>query len=117
MTQPDLFRYHDHTNASESKVARDEGIARVTKNNLSWVDRATIALRWYGAMHSGEEVTGEQLRAVLLDLKFPKPTHVNAWGALIRSAASAGIIEDTGRVTQTTTKQSHARLTRVWTFK
>lgn len=97
--QGDLF--------SGGKAARDEGIARVSKNNREWIAAALtfisgVSLEWRGQM--------EDLRPII-EQNVGAPTKANAYGALTRMAIRKKLIRRTGVRVQMKRKDSHARMT------
>jgi hypothetical protein len=100
--QADLF---------ESRAARDEALAKVSSNAGPWM---TIAFGYLLRIEIGIDHTGESIRTQLLAMGCPPPHHHNAWGALIRSGVTQGVLVDTGRYAQMTDRRSHARRTPVY---
>ena len=101
MSHPDLFT------AAE---ARDAALARVAENAGSeWMNDACAALRRF----DGAQGTGEDFRVWLTELGIT-PHHHNAWGALVRTARSRGILHPTGEYRKMKTVKSHARETPVY---
>jgi hypothetical protein len=99
----------------EARKERDAGIARTTSKNSEWMSLALDLLRKAkGYFPNG--ATGEMMRLHLTQHGLAQPTSQNAWGALTSHAVKAGILKDSGRVMQMTTKKSHARRTPVWEF-
>jgi hypothetical protein len=74
-----------------ARAARDEALKTVESNAGEWIDRALSALCMFGGM----EVTGEDIRLILVPV-VGKPHHHNAWGAMIRTAVTRGILRQTG---------------------
>lgn len=95
---------------STAEENRDSGIARTSSANAQWMDAALYRI---SQLTSGTECTGEQIREGITR-RVGSPNHVNAWGALIRTAASRGILARTGDWVPMTDPNSHARLTPVW---
>lgn len=102
-SQFDLFKSRD---------ARDKGITQVLHNNEPWSVRAIQLM----ARLTGE-MSGEEIRMTLMAWGLERPAHPNAWGGLMSQAIKAGIITDTGRLTQMKDEKSHARRTPVWQFR
>lgn len=90
-----------------AEKARDKALAQVAGNNASWMDEALKAIATI-AQH--ERMTGEQIRHYVEQF-CSKPSHANAWGALIRTAQLRKLIAPTGRWLKMQDKQSHARQT------
>lgn len=96
---------------TEALVARDEALSRIAGKNQAWMAHAMNRLSTF---IPGQEYTGEEIR-IRLRLEVGEPSHHNAWGAFIRSAAvSYGLIEPTGEHRHMATKRSHARMTPVY---
>jgi hypothetical protein len=89
------------------KARRDEGIHKVTQNNLSWMENGIHCVEYFIA--PGREVTAEDLRACVSD-----PRHGNAWGALTRAAVRQGLLEPTGRYTKARLPSNHAREIKIY---
>lgn len=63
------------------------------------------------------EVRGEQIRTLCLDRGI-KPTHHNAWGAMIKTLVKEGYLEPIpGKFEAMEAKGSHARKTQVYRTK
>jgi hypothetical protein len=99
---------------TEGRRLRDEGHDRVTQHNERWHDRAMAELLKFAG--SGQLMRGEEMRALIVEC-VGHPEHHNAWGALVRHACLAGIIDDTGSVSPAQSKKSHARRMPIWRFK
>lgn len=100
-----------------SLEARDAGIAQVSESHASWMDDARDGVRWlrrHGMLP--DEVTGEDIRIALLAEGMPAPKRPHAWGALMRTLATSGVLADTGRSRNMRDERSHARRTPVWRF-
>jgi hypothetical protein len=104
----------------EAERLKAGGIEQVTEGSADWHEAGLLALaelrkreRAAGLRGWGREATGEELKARLVPL-IGEPHHVNAWGALINSAARAGLLLDTGRTVKCRLPVSHARRTVVW---
>jgi hypothetical protein len=97
-----------------AETLRDEGITSVTQHNENWMTQALSKLHSHPR---NVEVTGEDLKVWLLRNGLPKPKHHNAWGALIRSAATSGMIVLTGRTIKMKLANSHARRNPIWLFR
>jgi hypothetical protein len=101
---------------TESRRRRDAGIKQVKSHNSEWCEAALIYLEnrqhVFKADYPGD-VLGEDVRRMLVPL-IGKPTHVNAWGALIRIAVEKGYLLDTGRYTKARSVKAHARTVKVY---
>ncbi len=93
------------------ELLRDEGIAKVSVNNESWME---LCLTEVSKAHYNGEFTGEDLRFRLLG-SIGHPAHSNAWGALINTLIKRGIIKPTGEYRPMRDDNSHARKTPVYT--
>lgn len=98
----------------KARGERDKGMARVTEKNATWHARGLDMLK--GLSGSGQAMTGEDMRAWLINRGLSQPGHPNAWGALIKAAVSAGLMTDTGATTRAKAKKSHACRVPVWRF-
>lgn len=93
-----------------ARAARDEAVDRVERNaDEDWETAARRALfelaKELGA--DGEFTTD--------DVHCDVDTHENrAWGAVVRRAARAGFIVNTGRTRQSSSRVCHARPKTVW---
>jgi hypothetical protein len=94
---------------------RDEGVARVADSHQDWMGMAAHHARAF--LCSNRVVTGEQVRVHCLESGIPLPASPNAWGALVRSLASAGEIEATTYMEKPRDPSSHSRMIRVWKSK
>lgn len=100
-----------------SLEARDAGIAQVSDSHVAWIEDARDGIRWLRSNGMLPlEVTGEDIRVALLAAGMPAPKRPHAWGALMRTLATGGAIEDTGRSVHMRDVRSHARRTPVWRF-
>lgn len=81
----------------------------MTKSN--WAETALEAI---SAMPRGYLGTGEQIRLALLDNGLRKPSNVNAWGAVVRTAVNQGLLKRTGRKSPMAIKRAHARVSPVY---
>lgn len=95
----------------ESANLRDAGLEAVTRDD--WQVTAMAALRRFAASKA-DGFLAEDFRAAYLASGGEPPHHHNAWGALIRAAATGGIIEPTGNMARTRSPKTHAHPTRVW---
>lgn len=92
----------------EGVIRRDEGIAKVSKNNGAWLEECIKlveqhATNWY-------HFTGEDIRHIC-EAAWLIPAHHNAWGALTSSLIKRGLIRKTGNYRQMRDPRSHARMT------
>ncbi len=100
------------------ELLRDEGIAKVSFNNESWMDICLQEIDYFVSMHDGETrhrtFTGEDIRFYLV-ARAGHPHHSNAWGALINTLVRRKIIRPTGEYRAMKDSTSHARRTPVYT--
>lgn len=89
---------------------RDLGIAAVSDSEPRFV---TVALGAIGDIPSGVEFDAEGLRS-LLPRHVATGVHPNAWGAAIRTASMAGLIEPTGGFVLADRASAHRRVLRMW---
>lgn len=101
-SQPELF---------SGPALRDAGIARVLKNNDSWLNRCIAEAEHYAATHSS--FTGEDIR-FHCQLTAGAPRHHNAWGALINVLIRRGVIHYSGKHRPMRDNVSHARSTPIY---
>lgn len=92
-----------------SRMARDKAIASVEANNVRWVDKAASAFEAIFRI-DGPSFTGEQVRVQVAACGL-KPSHHNAWGALMNKLLRSGRITSTGEYGQMSDVRSHARKT------
>ncbi len=95
------------------EALRDEGAERVLARQAEWKKRVrtTICLL---AISSPNGFTSDDVRSLAADWLLGDPTHPNAWGAAMLSAAAAGLIEKTGEFRKSTRKAAHAHQNPVW---
>jgi hypothetical protein len=91
----------------DGKAARDEGISSVAVNNKAWMAAALAVVR---QLPYGWRGLSENIR-VIIEQSVGKPTHPNAYGALIRAATKGGLLRPTGRRLHMRKVSSHARIT------
>ncbi len=101
------------------ELLRDEGIAKVSEHNESWMEWCIAeAERFHPAIGRNPVTyptfTGEDLRFYLGN-KVGLPQHSNAWGALINTLLKRKIIKPTGEYRAMRDDSSHARKTPVYT--
>ncbi len=90
-----------------AEVARDAGMALVASHNPDWSE---MVLAKITALPIGWTGIGEDIR-LMIDTK---PTHHNAWGAVINMAVRRGLLVDTEATRKMATKKSHARKSPVY---
>ncbi len=93
------------------EVLRDEGIAKVTKHNGKWMERALWHAEFFAQLH--QSFTGEDIR-FHVSREIGCPAHPNAWGALINTLLKRKIIKPTGEYRKMRDSCSHARKTPVY---
>jgi hypothetical protein len=98
------------------ELLRDEGIAKVSEHNESWMELCVKESESYLPPSNGHvyTFTGEDLR-FYLGRKVGCPAHPNAWGALISTLVRRKIIKPTGEYRAMKDDSSHARKTPVYT--
>jgi len=99
---------------SSGRARRDEGIARSVGKNAAYLESALQLLRVLATERAF--VTGEAIRVHVISKLGEQPTSPHFWGSLTRTAATRGILKDTGRVEQMKSVRSHARRTPIWEF-
>lgn len=97
----------DYIKASE---ARDSGISRTSVKNASFIDAGLDAI---AQLPPGMEAQGEDIRARLVGMGIVPETH-QAWGALIRTAVTRGLLVKTGRFAKTRSLNTHRHPTEVY---
>jgi hypothetical protein len=96
-----------------AKQARDDALERVSRNaGYDWMGDSLRLLRIFADLR--DDFIGEEFRLYATQHGLPQPHHHNAWGALLRTGATRGIIRITDRTRQMTTGKSHARRSPVW---
>lgn len=101
------------TRKKAGEALRDAGIDAVLKGE--WKDSALAALKQWIAM----KVASGVREIVMEDFKRDwdtAPHHVNAWGALTRTAALAGLLMLTDKSVRMTNAAAHARFSKVWSI-
>lgn len=93
------------------RALRDAGIAATSAANRDWLGAAMNAC--LAERVPGAEFIGEDLRALCI-ARGVEPRAPQAWGALVRTLATRGLILDTGRSEQMRDGRSHARRSPVW---
>ncbi len=94
---------------------RDEGIARVTEHNESWMELAIREAQSFASYSSYlDTFTGEDIRH-RVSYVIGLPGHNNAFGALINTLVRRKIIKPTGEWRKMRDDRSHARKTPVYT--
>ncbi len=96
------------------EVLRDEGIAKVSEHNESWMDLCIREVTSPGWIDDRINFTGEDIRFRLIG-SIGYPDHSNAWGALINTLVKRKIIKPTGEYRAMRDDSSHARRTPVYT--
>lgn len=89
--------------------ARDAGVRRVLDAPAQDAWR-TAAYVWLGHLPTGTRITSTDLIDAL-----GMPPSPNAVGAIMRSAATQGLIHPTGEYIPSTRPTCHAAIVRVWT--
>ena len=100
----DLFDY------AAAVRLRDEGMARVSAKDVTWMDRA---IGMIGLLEIGREMTGEEIRVQLHEWGLEKPHSPNAWGALMNAAIRRGHLTMVG-IGRMKIPKSHARMTPIY---
>lgn len=98
---------------STGAARRDAGIDAVLKGE--WKNKALAALKDWVAL----QVASGVREVVMEDFKAwwsNSPHHVNAWGALTRTAALAGLIHPTDKSVRMSNPNAHARSSKVWSI-
>lgn len=101
MDGPDLF---------EALERRNRAFDELDASQVPWIDFSLDKLL---ELPVGTEGTGEDFRAMLLDMGVATP-HPNAWGALIATARRRGLLYKTGEYRKMRQPKSHARETPVY---
>lgn len=96
-------QWNSKLNLSEGMRLRDEGIAQVAKNSPDFMDAGLDAIVGFDFV----ETTGDVIR-VRLENRGITPHHVNAWGALIRSAIAKKLLIPTGKIRKSRSPKNHA---------
>ena len=87
---------------------RDKGMAQVLENSQAdWRAEVDFVIR---SLPAGAEVTGEDIKARCLLV----PHHPNAWGAVIRTHATRGLLQKTGEYRAMRFPAAHARMNPVY---
>ncbi len=94
------------------ELLRDEGIAKVSEHNESWMELCLREFWRFLALH--DTFTGEDIR-FWCSRQVALPNHSNAWGALISTLVRRKIIKPTGEYRAMRDDSSHARKTPVYT--
>jgi hypothetical protein len=95
---------------SLGKQLRDDGMDAILATQQGWKASVVTLVKRY---LRGKEVTGEEIR-LFVRPQVGNPGHPNAWGAVIYSMVSEGLLVDTGRVHHCAIPSSHARRLPVW---
>jgi hypothetical protein len=99
-----------------AEAARDRALAQVEQSNEGWFQLAILQIEQLGKRESQPEVTGEDIRRIIEPM-IGKPSHSNAWGAVIATAMRRKLIFDTGRMGRMVSLASHARKTTIYRLK
>jgi hypothetical protein len=99
--------------AAQSRENRDAGIEQVSNSNAVWLSAAKQMLHKLAKDRDGQEVTGEDVRAILTEIGMT-PEHPNAWGALINWMVKRNVLIPTHRYTSMKDPRSHARKTQIY---
>lgn len=89
---------------TQGDLLRDAGIDSVKANNPDFISDALVLVE---RMEPGALMTGEDIRAKVEQVTTPK--HPNAWGALIRTLVTKGILKPTGHYRKMQRPTSHSR--------
>ena len=92
---------------------RDAGIDAVLKGE--WKELALAALKQWIAMKLASGVREVTMEEFKMDW-HNAPHQVNAWGALTRTAALAGLLMPTDKSVRMTNASAHARFSKVWSI-
>lgn len=103
---PVLGSEDERVDLSKALERRDEGIARVSQRNGSWVALAQATARMI-ALERGT-VTADDVRAVLYPQGL-KPKHYNAWGGVFKKG-----FRWTGLYRRSAVVKGHGNMQRVW---
>jgi hypothetical protein len=98
MNTPTLF---DQPTATQ---LRDQGIASVTKNEATWLEKAHALI----ARYPSNEANAEELRTFVED-RLGAPSHQNAWGGLFIGAVRKGLLTNLGIYTVGKRPSGHGR--------
>ena len=98
----------------EGRQRRDAGMQLREANSPTWHHDARRHLQEFLNRYDGDEFTSDHIRGFFLQIGFEGPPHPNSWGALLNSAAKAGLVYDTGRVAKTIRAKGAARKITIW---
>jgi hypothetical protein len=98
-----------------AEQARNQALRQVEQNNDEWFGIALLQIESLGKREGQQEMIGEDIRR-MVEPAVGKPSHPNAWGAVIATAMRRKLIFDTGRVGRMTSITSHARKTTIYAF-
>jgi hypothetical protein len=98
-----------------AEAARNRALHQVEQNNEEWFRLALLQIANLRKREGQQEVTGEDIRR-MLEPAIGKPSHPNAWGAVIATAMRRKLLFDTGRMGRMTSITSHARKTTIYSF-
>jgi len=102
------------TRKKAGEALRDAGIDAVLKGE--WKDSALAALKQWIAMKVSSGVREVTMEEFKMDWPIEPPHHVNAWGALTRTAALAGLLMPTDKSVRMSNPAAHARFSKVWSI-
>jgi hypothetical protein len=88
---------------------RDAGIAQVTDNNLTWMEKSILMFDQWATGNRDKRIIGEDIRVALAAKGLEPPKHHNAWGALISHLVRTKRLSETGFIRKMKDPQSHAR--------
>ena len=107
VTQPTLF------DAPAGVEARDKAISRVERNaDPRWLTHAHTAIEALCRLR--REFTTDDVWEYLAAHQLDRPDEPRALGAIMRSAAHAGLIVATDRYVNSERPECHARPVKVW---
>lgn len=86
---------------------RDAGIALVTENAGTWMDRARRVVAKHLRDVAGLFISGDEIRDAVQESIGP-PHHPNAWGALTRGFIKSGQLLPTGRLVKSKRESNHS---------
>jgi hypothetical protein len=89
---------------------RDQGIERRTKNDAAFMVAVHNTIESMPPL----EVTSEDIRRAHQERGGIPPNHYNSWGAAIRTAAKAGLLEPTEHYRKAKRSSAHSRALRVY---
>lgn len=108
MEQPDLLSWRPSGDA-----LRDAGIALVTENAGTWMDRARAVATETLSKIPGQSISGDQIRNAV-EGQIGPPHHYNAWGALARWLLLRGFLLPTNRSVKSERASNHSHANPVY---